>query len=150
MAMLPECNHPVTALCVAASCGHEGVVEVLLRAGARADMQVGSGYTPLYLAAQGGHERCVSLILEAHPEGVIRHALMEFATADGATPLMVAAHQGHTEVVGRLLSQGANTLVPTPDGTILSARELANATGHRECAELICAFEMHTSRRMSM
>ena len=105
----------------------------------------------MFASHSAGHDQVVSLILEAHPEGAIRHALMEFATADGATPLMVAAHQGNASVVSRLLSHGANTVVLTSEGTVLTALELASTGGHRECAALVGACEeMRTSGRMSM
>jgi len=137
-ASIPECNHPVTALCVSASCGHASCVEMLLRAGARADHFVGNRYTPLYLAAQGGHEESLALILAAHAQAE-RHSLMEFTTADGATPLMVASHMGHIGCVNALLREGASFTSTAPDGTALNAFDVAVAAGHTECAELIRA-----------
>jgi len=137
---IPECNHPVTALSVASACGHELVVEMLLQAGARADLTVGNGYTPLYLAAQGGHDGCVARLL-AHPNMDYRRLLVERSLPDGATALLVAAHQGHACVVNRLLGEGASTSTTAADGSVLNAADVASAAGHPEVVAIIRACE---------
>ena len=62
-------------------------MSVLLKAGANVDAANEYGYTPLYAAAQEGHEACVSLLLEAG-------ANKDAADKIGFTPLHVAALKG--------------------------------------------------------
>eukprot|EP00966_Prymnesium_polylepis_P107374 2485905-Prymnesium_polylepis.1 len=144
--MIAECNHPVNALSVAAACGHDNCVEILLRSGARADLKVGSGgFTPLYLASQAGHETAISLLLAAHPDVEARRLLLECQTADGATPLMVGCHMGHVAVVNRLLAEGADTVIRVADGRVLVAADVASAAGNTECAALVRACEEYRS-----
>lgn len=75
----PRRVHP---LAEAAAAGHEGVVELLLVAGARID-RVHEGLTPLLRAAQAGQRRMVERLLEEgallRPDGAPRGAL-ELAT----------------------------------------------------------------------
>ncbi|XP_066271903.1 ankyrin-1-like [Branchiostoma lanceolatum] len=54
-----------TPLHYAASRGHVGVAELLLKAGAQVDSRDGSEDTPLHLAASGGHVGVVELLLKA-------------------------------------------------------------------------------------
>jgi len=140
MAKIEGCNHPVTALCAAASCGHAETVDMLLRAGACPNFSCGNGYTPIYLAAQGGHDACVAQLLAAHAD-------IERPTADGATSLLVACHQGHASIVHRLLAYGAN-MTTLADGQVLSAAEVAAAAGQAECIALIRACEEHRGLRV--
>ena len=116
-------------LCIASSCGHIHVVELLLRAGAQVDTSVGAGYTPLYLAAQGGYEGCVAQLLAAG-------APTELATADGATPLLVACHQGQADCVHLLLTHGARTTVSG-----MTALSVATNSRHSICVSILTDFE---------
>ena len=52
-----------TVLMLAAGNGHERVVELLLRRGAKVNQQSSDGLTALTLAATQGHERVVDMLL---------------------------------------------------------------------------------------
>jgi ankyrin repeat protein len=74
---------------------------------------------PLYLAARGGHEGVVRLLLERGAEIDARNP----GSAAGRTALVGAAEKGHEGVVRALLERGADATVETRHGT---AEDLAS------------------------
>ena len=91
-----------------------GLVEpmrLLLAAGAARDAQdtAPECWTPLLLAAMGGHVELVGLLIEAGVD-------YDKATADdGTTPLYIAAQNGHVELVGLLIEAGVDYDKATAD-----------------------------------
>src|SRR3989338_6210598 len=59
------------------------------------------GRTPLYIAAQRGHQQIVEMLLAAGVD-------MNAAANDGATPVFAAAERGHNRVVEMLVAAGAD------------------------------------------
>uniref|UniRef100_A0A8C5QBB0 No mechanoreceptor potential C n=1 Tax=Leptobrachium leishanense TaxID=445787 RepID=A0A8C5QBB0_9ANUR len=85
-----------------------------------------SGYTPLHLASQSGHESLVRLLLNC--QGVQADSA---SSRQGSTPIHLAAQNGHTAVVGLLLSKSTSQL-HVKDGRGRTCLHLAAANGHNE------------------
>ena len=91
-----------------------------------------TGSTPLFKAAQNGHDAVVKLLLapgvglklEANPN--------QAETKYGCTPLYMAAENGHEAVVKLLLAGGADRAVETRCGTAAEA-----AVAHPRIVELL-------------
>ncbi|CAM9425723.1 unnamed protein product [Lampetra fluviatilis] len=90
-----------------------------------------SGFTPLHLAAESGHEGLVRLLLN-YP-GVLADAQTNL---QGATPLHLAAQSGHTAVVGLLLSKSASQL-HVRDKSGRTCLHLAASGGHCEMVRVL-------------
>lgn len=90
-----------TALLIAASTGHESVVNLLLSNRADPNHSNQSGETALLLASSGGHEPVVQLLLK---NGADPH----ISDNDGNTALFLAAGEGHVPVVRLLLDCGVD------------------------------------------
>ena len=72
---------------------------LLLRAGAKVNQARNSGATPLYIAAEKGHNSCVEVLLDAGAK--VDQAKQE---NHDATPLFIAAYHGHEKCVELLLN----------------------------------------------
>lgn len=79
----------------------EGMAEVVVPGGIVNCLDVGSGRSPLHVAALNGNMRCVEKLLES---GALVHLRDEL----GHTALYYAARQGHAGIVDTLVSAGAN------------------------------------------
>ena len=107
-----------TALHLAADIGHDGIVELLLEAGADVDADIDDGRTALHLAAEKGYASVVERLLAAGADPNVQDG-------NGNTPLHLAAGRGgdwdvwHGEgwvvkeevlVAGYLLEAGADPI----------------------------------------
>ena len=95
------------------------------------DQSKASGATPLFIAAQRGHDGCVQALLGRRANPGVR------LPKTGDTPLATAAERGHAECVRMLLAAGAR--VETLSGrvssgklTLLSALEGAGAAAQQQ------------------
>ncbi|KAL4926503.1 ankyrin repeat protein [Aspergillus undulatus] len=151
-----------TALLVAAHCGNEAVVDLLIRKNARIDAVDKSGSTALHLAASRGHCGVLELLLlsegtnleardsrgrttlwVAAERGEIEatHLLLLSrakvnSRADGQmTALHAAAKQGDDTTVRLLASGGAD--IEAKDGSLMTALHYACEKGHVKVIEIL-------------
>ncbi|MEM4367204.1 MAG: ankyrin repeat domain-containing protein [Candidatus Anstonellales archaeon] len=119
-----------TALMWAAERGHEGVVEMLIKAGAKVDLQDNNGKTALMRAANGNQKRVLKLLIEAG-------ANLDLQDNDGRTALMWATlyDGGHKGVVEMLIEAGANLDLQNNNGE--TALMYAAVNGAEEILELL-------------
>lgn len=87
--------------------GHAGVVERLLKGGAKVDQRVDRGSTPLHLAAYKGHHQVASLLIQYG-------ANVNARNEEGITPLDWARSNNHPEVEKVLLAHNAVVGKPLP------------------------------------
>ena len=64
----------------------------LIKAGADVNQATSDGTTPLFLAAQNGHESCVALLIQAGAD-------VRKARKDGHTPMQIATDEKREKVV---------------------------------------------------
>ena len=96
------------------------MVSALISAGASVHQAEENGATPLYIAAEEGHDSVVSALISAG-------ASVDQAAENGATPLYIAAQKGHDGVVNALISSGASVDQAEEDGVtplIIAVRPL--------------------------
>ena len=109
---------------LAASFGHQSVIEVLLEYGSEIDARTQHGqHTALHLAARHGHEPALQALLAAGAD-------FEAINKEGFTALHLAAQYGHESMAQLLLNIGFH----------LNARthlEKAAASGHLSVVELL-------------
>ncbi|KAJ9640315.1 hypothetical protein H2199_005854 [Coniosporium tulheliwenetii] len=117
-----------TALAVASHCGNDDVVALLLRHGAKTDVEDKSHMTPLHLAASRGHYRVVQELLEDHAD-------VDARGPDGKAPLRLACDLGHSEVAELLLSYRAK--VNARDRHNLAALHAAARIGDEPTIKLL-------------
>ena len=159
-------TEPPYPLLSAAEAGKEAEVEALIKAGADANLRSKEGWSPLIMAAKGGHvqilQRLISLGATINPPDVshtaLRGAALSGRTAcvkvlleekadpaicsvGGKTALMGAAMTGHYDVVELLLTAGADQSVTNSFGE--TARQLAVKGGHRRCVAALDRPALH-------
>lgn len=113
-----------TPLILAATAGHEKVVEILLNHGADIEAQSErTKDTPLSLACSGGRYEVVELLLN-------RSANKEHRNVSDYTPLSLAASGGYVNIIKLLLSHGAEINSRTGSKLGISPLMLAAMNGH--------------------
>lgn len=113
-----------TPLILAATAGHQKVVEILLNHGADIEAQSErTKDTPLSLACSGGRYEVVELLLN-------RGANKEHRNVSDYTPLSLAASGGYVNIIKLLLSHGAEINSRTGSKLGISPLMLAAMNGH--------------------
>lgn len=112
-----------TALHAAVAGGHEEVVDLLLKYGARTTIQDACGNTPLMYAALGGHMGVVQKLLH-----VVGDKGLAERGEEGRTALHHAVIGGHDELVAFLMSKGAH--VSSKDVAGVTPLMYASSRGH--------------------
>ncbi|MTI11778.1 ankyrin repeat domain-containing protein, partial [Sansalvadorimonas verongulae] len=97
-------REPVHAMFLAAKVGRVEVVQSLIDADADIN-QTWKGATPLFVAAQNGHDKVVETIVKAQGVSVNQ------AKSTGSTPLFIACQQGYPDIVDMLLEAGADPTI---------------------------------------
>ncbi|OQE44563.1 hypothetical protein PENCOP_c002G02537 [Penicillium coprophilum] len=151
------------ALLVAAHCGKDDIVELLIQHHARLDVTDGSGWTALHLAASRGHCGVISLLMEESNivevlnyqgrtalriavdrsqhealQMLLRYnAKVNTRAENQMTTLHAAAKQGDAEILHTLVSNGAD--IEAKDATMMSALHYACEGGHVEAIAVLLA-----------
>ncbi|KAJ5092286.1 hypothetical protein NUU61_007156 [Penicillium alfredii] len=116
------------ALLVAAHCGREEVVDLLIQRNARLAVTDGSGWTALHLAASRGHCGVLEMLLA---EG----NLIEAPNFQGRTALRVAADRGQLEALQVLLMHDAKANARAENQ--MTALHAVVKTGDQEIVQLL-------------
>ncbi|CAG2056166.1 unnamed protein product, partial [Timema podura] len=120
-----------TPLILAATAGHEKVVEILLNHGADIEAQSErTKDTPLSLACSGGRYEVVELLLT-------RGANKEHRNVSDYTPLSLAASGGYVNIIKLLLAHGAEINSRTGSKLGISPLMLAAMNGHTAAVKLL-------------
>ncbi|KAM7388513.1 hypothetical protein PAMP_024683 [Pampus punctatissimus] len=101
-----------TLLHVAAEYGHLSIIELLLRRGARLDLQDNNGHTALHRAASRGHNEIVSALIKA---GTPIYSL----DLQSKTPIHLALENGHLNSVNVLANEEAEQSLSHTQDTFL-------------------------------
>ena len=115
-----------TALTQAIRIGAHEAASLLLDKDASPNRSAADGRPPLMLAARGGFDTIVKLLLDKGAKINGRYA------KDGSTALMWAANNGHQRIVELLIDRGANAALTANDGWTAGAA--ARMAGHEEIA----------------
>ena len=136
-AIINDGKQRASPIVIAAARGFAETVEVVIRAGVdvndvlRGPGTSADGASALFLAANGGHELIVGLLLEAGADPDLAFPGPEVrknSNLAGATPLLVAIYRGNEAVVHRLIEAGADVNRVLPDSIAGSDRSLSGAS----------------------
>ncbi|KAL2287892.1 hypothetical protein FJTKL_04679 [Diaporthe vaccinii] len=121
-------NRGQTALHLAASYGHVGMIKMLLEAGASPHARSESGSTPAYRAARNGSIAALELLAEAGSD-------LDAMTWDGWTAVFEAIENHHVLVVEWLVRKGVNLRQKILHGS--SVLEFARGAGDQAIVEIV-------------
>ncbi|XP_061366673.1 uncharacterized protein LOC133309842 [Gastrolobium bilobum] len=131
-----------TALFTAAEKGHLNVVKELLPYTTKEALSLKnrSGFDPLHIAANQGHQGIVQVLLDHDPE------LIKTFAQSNATPLISASTRGHAGVVELLLSRDPSQLeISRANGK--NALHFAARQGHVDVVKILLGKDPQLARR---
>lgn len=117
-----------TPLAVAAHCGHEGVVELLLTEGCNVRTKDKNRLEPLHLAAANGHCEIIDILLDREVDVNVRGP-------DGKTPLRIACDHGQMNAIRALVRHQA--MVDTRDDQKRTPLHAASDSGDDDVVRLL-------------
>lgn len=129
-----------SALSVAAHCGNDEVVRLLLQYGAKANERDASQLTPLHLASLRGHVDIVVLLLQEHVD-------IDVKGPNDHTPLLIAAGKSQIEVAELLLRKEAK--VNARDSKQMTPLHIAAKQGDDAMTELLVNNGAHVEAKDS-
>ncbi|KAH6986800.1 hypothetical protein EDB80DRAFT_183080 [Ilyonectria destructans] len=129
-----EAPRNLTGLHLAGCFGVSKAAATLLRLGQSPDLKDTYSRTPLWYAAQNGHDTVVKLLVAAGAD--VNAAAAEF---DGRTALQAAAEGGHLGVVKKLLAAGADVNAAAAGDYGQTALRTAAERGYLEVVEKLLA-----------
>ncbi|KAJ3282469.1 hypothetical protein HDU79_009885, partial [Rhizoclosmatium sp. JEL0117] len=119
-----------TPLLLAAKKGNKETVELLLKCGARIELQDNGGATPLAHGASNGHKETVEFLLEFG-------AQIESQNKNGNTPLALAAFKGQKEIVELLLQHNPKANIESQNKKGETPLSITVQQGHKETVEFL-------------
>lgn len=131
---------------LAAENGHVGILEILLKEGARVESKCTGKRkaTTLHIASSGGHAPAVDILLQ-------HKANIEARNHIGETPLHCAAQLGHESVMELLLARGAKGEATVKSKNVdkngWTALHLASAKGHIRVVETLLRCPVNVDAR---
>lgn len=131
-----------TPLLAASAAQKTEIVQMLLAAGADANIQAASsaeedaGLTALLIACQHDYPNVAKALLDGGAD-------VNFPSDKGNTPLGVASETGHTEIVKLLLQARAN--IDTPNAQGMTPLMLASHYGHTDVVRLLLRYHANLS-----
>ena len=117
------------SLHLAAECGRDDLVKLLLEHGANPRATSDGGWTPLHNAAQAGAASCVSLLLDSNVD-------VNAVLSNGMTPLHWASYNGRDEVV-RLIVERSDVNLAIKDSFDRTALLCAAEKRHYEICNIL-------------
>ncbi|SCO06135.1 related to nucleoside phosphorylase [Fusarium fujikuroi] len=129
----------MTGLHLAGFFGVSKAVDTLLRLEHNPDLKDTYSRTPLWYAAQNGHEAVVRLLVAAGADGGHLEVVEKLLVAGANINAAAAAEGGHLEVIEKLLAAGANINAAAAGTYRQTALQAAAKGGHLEVIEKLLA-----------
>lgn len=127
-----------SALSVAAHCGNEEVVRLLLQYGATVDERDASLLAPIHLASLRGHLNVIEVLLQEHAD-------VDIKGPNDQTSLRIASEKGEIEVAAALLRRGAKA--NARDVKQMTPLHIAAKQGDEPMIELLVGHGAHVEAK---
>ena len=119
---------------IAAEKGHDNIVQILVQAGAKLDIQDKDDHTFFHICAAYGQPDIIKMVIGIVPESV---SLLQQNDQFDNTPLHLAAEKGQTEAVRELLEEEYGVDIDNKNEDERTPCHLAARNGHVDILKLI-------------